>query len=59
MSALKVICGRTGDEEALLGDDDSEDNEQLFDSSQADVMSDRPFHWSQLLLQSFREELEK
>jgi len=54
---LKVVCGRTGDEE-VYEDDESEEQGLLFDESMNES-SDGSFHWSQLLLQSFREELEK
>lgn len=58
MSAMKVVCGRTGQEEDLF-DDEEEAEEQavLFDPD--DNESGRPFYWTRQLQQSFREELEK
>lgn len=56
MSALKVVCGKTGAEEVY--DDDAEDERVLYDVSESND-SDRPFYWSSALQQSFREELEK
>ncbi|KAF7376140.1 hypothetical protein MSAN_00028900 [Mycena sanguinolenta] len=56
MSALKIVCGRTGDPD----EDDEADYEEehaLFDATEAG--DSRPFYWSQALQQSFREELEK
>ncbi|KAH9485374.1 Phosphatidylinositol 4-kinase lsb6 [Psilocybe cubensis] len=58
MSAMKVICGKTGDTEDIYDDADYEDERVLYDATEAaDVQ--RPFYWSQQLQQSFREELEK
>ena len=57
MAAMKVICGRTGQEDELFDDDD--DNEEqtiIFDHDHA---SDRPFYWTRQLQNSFRQELEK
>ncbi|KAG1777738.1 phosphatidylinositol 3 and 4-kinase-domain-containing protein [Suillus placidus] len=56
LSALKIICGRTGDED--IDDDDPEEERALFDVTE-DNESGRPFYWSRALQQSFREELEK
>ncbi|KIJ67706.1 hypothetical protein HYDPIDRAFT_173507 [Hydnomerulius pinastri MD-312] len=56
LSALKIICGRTGDEDAE--EDDPEEERALFDATE-DSDSGRPFYWSRALQQSFREELEK
>lgn len=55
LSTVKIICGRTGDD-----DDQYEDVEgdELFDPSETNEPG-RPFYWSQALQQSFREELEK
>ncbi|KAJ7262182.1 phosphatidylinositol 3 and 4-kinase-domain-containing protein [Mycena haematopus] len=56
LSALKIVCGRTGDAE----EDDEADYEEehvLFDVTEGG--DNRPFYWSQALQQSFREELEK
>jgi phosphatidylinositol 4-kinase type 2 len=57
LSALKVVCGKTGEED-LYDDADQEDDQVLFDASE-ESESQRPFYWSQALQQSFREELEK
>jgi phosphatidylinositol 4-kinase type 2 len=56
MSAMKVICGRTGQEEDLY-DDEIEEQSMFFD--QDGLESGRPFYWTRQLQQSFREELEK
>ncbi|KAF8210266.1 phosphatidylinositol 3 and 4-kinase-domain-containing protein [Mycena galopus ATCC 62051] len=56
LSALKIVCGRTGEVE----EDDEADYEEehvLFDVTE--TSDSRPFYWSQALQQSFREELEK
>jgi hypothetical protein len=54
---MKVVCGRTGQEEDILDDDEVEEQSVLFD--QDDNESGRPFYWTRQLQQSFREELEK
>lgn len=57
MSALKIVCGRTGE----VDDDDEADYDEehvLFDVTEGGDTA-RPFYWSQALQQSFREELEK
>ncbi|KAG2154403.1 phosphatidylinositol 3 and 4-kinase-domain-containing protein [Suillus bovinus] len=56
LSALKIICGRTGDED--IDNEDPEEERALFDVTE-DNESGRPFYWSRALQQSFREELEK
>jgi len=53
---MSVLCGKTGDDNALY-EEDPEENEILYDST-IDI-GNRPFHWSAILLQSLREELEK
>ncbi|PPQ67287.1 hypothetical protein CVT25_005871 [Psilocybe cyanescens] len=58
MSAMKVICGKTGDTEDIYDDVDYEDERVLYDATEASEVQ-RPFYWSQQLQQSFREELEK
>ncbi|TFK54327.1 hypothetical protein OE88DRAFT_1732997 [Heliocybe sulcata] len=55
LSTVKVVCGRTGDDDDQY--DDAEGDE-LFDPSEAHEPG-RPFYWSQALQQSFRDELEK
>ncbi|KAJ8514452.1 hypothetical protein ONZ45_g8016 [Pleurotus djamor] len=55
--ALNVICGRTGEVEDY-DDMEYEDGQNLFDEGE-DADPNRPFYWSPLLQQSFREELEK
>jgi phosphatidylinositol 4-kinase type 2 len=57
MSAMKVICGRTGQEDDLYDEDDSEEQSMIFDQDGSD--SGRPFYWTRQLQLSFREELEK
>ncbi|KAH0827621.1 phosphatidylinositol 3 and 4-kinase-domain-containing protein [Lanmaoa asiatica] len=54
-SALKIICGKTGNEE--LEEEDPEEERALFDVTE-DSDSGRPFYWSRTLQQGFREELE-
>ncbi|KAJ7647342.1 phosphatidylinositol 3 and 4-kinase-domain-containing protein [Roridomyces roridus] len=56
LAALKIVCGRTGEAEEDMYDEEEEDS-VLFDSTDDDP--NRPFYWSQALQQSFREELEK
>ncbi|KAJ7783173.1 phosphatidylinositol 3 and 4-kinase-domain-containing protein [Mycena metata] len=59
LSALKIVCGRTGeaeDELDVYDEADYEDDHALFDASEAG--DSRPFYWTQGLQQSFREELE-
>jgi hypothetical protein len=53
---MKVVCGRTGQEEDLYDDEIDEQN-VLFDQDDSD--SGRPFYWTRQLQQSFWEELEK
>lgn len=55
-SALKIICGKTGNEELEL--EDPEEERALFDVTE-ESDSGRPFYWSRVLQQCFREELEK
>lgn len=58
MAAMKVVCGRTGQEDELFEDDeDNEEQTVIFD--QDDHASDRPFYWTRHLQNSFRQELEK
>ncbi|KZV95123.1 hypothetical protein EXIGLDRAFT_672443 [Exidia glandulosa HHB12029] len=56
-TAMRVLCGKAGDEDEIYEDDPTE-NELLFDTS-FERDREAPFHWSPPLLQSFREELEK
>ncbi|KAJ7497289.1 phosphatidylinositol 3 and 4-kinase-domain-containing protein [Mycena latifolia] len=59
LSALKIVCGRTGEaEEDMYDEVDYEDERVLFDATETRD-SNRPFYWSQALQESFREELEK
>ncbi|KAF9478605.1 hypothetical protein BDN70DRAFT_942161 [Pholiota conissans] len=58
MSAMKIICGKTGDAEDVYDADDYEDERVLYDATESSDVQ-RPFYWSQQLQQSFREELEK
>lgn len=56
LSALKIICGKTGDDEN--DDVDSEEEHMLFDAGEDDDTY-RTFHWSRALQQDLRDELEK
>ncbi|KAH7914130.1 phosphatidylinositol 3 and 4-kinase-domain-containing protein [Hygrophoropsis aurantiaca] len=56
LGALKIICGRTGEEDD--NEEDPEEERALFDVTE-ESESGRPFYWSRALQQSFREELEK
>ncbi|KAF9268865.1 hypothetical protein L218DRAFT_918023 [Marasmius fiardii PR-910] len=55
LSAMKVICGKTGDNEDI---DEDYEEERLFDATES-TNSQGIFYWSPALQQSFREELEK
>ena len=57
LTAMRVVCGKTGaeDEDEAM---DEEEEQVLYDATEEDG-SDRPFYWSNVLQQSFREELEK
>ena len=56
LSALKIVCGRTGEED--VDEEDPDEERTLFDASEENE-SGRPFYWSRALQKSFREELEK
>ncbi|KAH9935586.1 phosphatidylinositol 3 and 4-kinase-domain-containing protein [Fomitopsis serialis] len=56
MLTVKIVCGRTGDEEHIFDEDDREDERYLFDVSES--RTNEPFHWTPALQDSFREELE-
>jgi phosphatidylinositol 4-kinase type 2 len=58
MATMKIICGRTGDEDDLYDDAEQEDERVFYDITE-DNEGGRPFYWTQALQQSFREELEK
>lgn len=58
LTALKVVCGKTGDEDDNNDMYDPDEERVLYDASEDDGSS-RQFYWSALLQQSFREELEK
>ncbi|KXN90620.1 Phosphatidylinositol 4-kinase lsb6 [Leucoagaricus sp. SymC.cos] len=58
LSALNVMCGKTGDGDELYDEVDYEDERVLFDATETSD-AERPFYWTQALQQSFREELEK
>lgn len=58
MSALKVICGKTGPSEDVYDDTDYEEDQALYDATEHSGVH-RPFYWSQNLQDNFREELEK
>jgi phosphatidylinositol 4-kinase type 2 len=58
MSALSIVCGRTGEEDDSYTYDGEEDEDRmLFDASEGSAP--RGFYWSETLQNSFREELEK
>lgn len=57
MSAVNVVCGKTGAEEEVYDDDDENDDRILYDASED--RSGQPFYWTPGLQDSFREELEK
>ena len=57
MAAMKVICGRTGQEDELFDDDDDTEEQTVIFNH--DHVSDRPFYWTRQLQNSFRQELEK
>ncbi|KAH6913832.1 phosphatidylinositol 3 and 4-kinase-domain-containing protein [Coprinopsis sp. MPI-PUGE-AT-0042] len=58
MSALKVVCGKTGPSEDVYDDTDYEEDQALYDATEHSGVH-RPFYWSQTLQDNFREELEK
>ena len=58
LTALKIVCGKTGDEEDLGLLDDPDEDRVLYDASEEEA-GNHPFYWSEQLQQSFREELEK
>ena len=55
LTALKIVCGKTGAEDDYYDDDDV--TERLYDRSESH--SGEPFYWTPALQDSFREELEK
>lgn len=57
LNAIRVICGRAGEEDDFYDDDEREHERRLFDVSES--QSGRPFYWTSALQDSFREELEK
>lgn len=57
LSAVKVICGKTGAEEELYDEDDEGGNSVFYDRSES--RSGQPFYWTPALQDNFREELEK
>lgn len=56
LNALRICCGRTGDDEDFY-DEEHEYEHRLFDVSEG--LGNRPFYWTTALQDSFREELEK
>ena len=54
---MRVMCGKTGDEDDFFDPDDVDEERALFDVDGDG--SSYPFYWSTTLQQSFREELEK
>lgn len=57
MGTMKIVCGKTGDEEDFYEDEDREDERVLFDATENQAGT--AFYWSQALQDNFREELEK
>ncbi|KAI0769778.1 phosphatidylinositol 3 and 4-kinase-domain-containing protein [Trametes elegans] len=57
MSALNVVCGKTGAEEEAFDEDDQDEDRILYDASED--RSGQPFYWTPALQDNFREELEK
>jgi len=56
LNALRICCGRTGDDDDYY-DEEHEHDHRLFDVSEG--LGNRPFYWTTALQDSFREELEK
>jgi phosphatidylinositol 4-kinase type 2 len=54
LNAIKVVCGRTGDEDDAY---DVDEERVLYDASENSTS--RGFQWTEELQKSFREELEK
>jgi phosphatidylinositol 4-kinase type 2 len=60
LSAIKVICGRTGGENDGEYDyEEEEEEEAAQDMYGSFIGSDSTFHWTPTYIQEFREELEK
>ncbi|OSD06719.1 hypothetical protein PYCCODRAFT_1474162 [Trametes coccinea BRFM310] len=57
MSAVSIVCGKTGAEEEAFEDDEQDDDRILYDASED--RSGQPFYWTPALQDNFREELEK
>ncbi|KAL4254266.1 Phosphatidylinositol 4-kinase [Abortiporus biennis] len=57
MGTMKIICGRTGDDEDMYDEEEREDERVLFDATE--TQSNTPFYWTPYLQDNFREELEK
>lgn len=55
LNALRVVCGRTGEEDDMY--DDADEEHALYDASES--TTGRGFYWTEALQDSFREELEK
>jgi phosphatidylinositol 4-kinase type 2 len=55
---MKIVCGKTGAEDDMYDDAGEEEERVLFDATE-ESDSNGQFYWTQLLQQSFREELEK
>ncbi|KAF7321461.1 PI3K/PI4K domain-containing protein [Mycena kentingensis (nom. inval.)] len=58
VSALKIVCGRTGDPDDDLYDEVEYEEERVLYVA-TETTESRPFYWTQSLQDSFREELEK
>lgn len=57
LTTMKIICGKTGEDEDMFDEEDREDERVLFDVTESHT--DTPFYWSPALQDNFREELEK
>lgn len=57
LTTLKIVCGRTGEDEDISDEDDREEERVLFDATES--RQGQPFYWTPALQDNFREELEK
>jgi phosphatidylinositol 4-kinase type 2 len=57
LNAIRVLCGRTGEEDVFFDEEEREYESHLYDASESQL--GRPFYWTSVLQDSFREELEK
>ena len=59
LTAIKVICGKTGSQSADDGYDQEDDEDDQGMYAPTESSPGQTFHWTPLHLQEFREELEK